>query len=353
MLDIRSKNILVAPLNWGLGHATRSIPIIRALLDHGYNPIIASDGVALEILKKEFPDLQFLVLPSYQIEYAKNGKNFKWKMIKNSPKMLEAILTEKKIVKQWVKDLDLSGIISDNRLGVRSKKVPSVFITHQLNVLTGNTSWITSKLHQRIIKKFAECWVPDVEKTPNLTGKLGHLKESDLKLKYIGALSRFEKQNLPIENKLLVLLSGPEPQRTMLEEILIQETKRFSGKVVFVKGVVQPEQKVENIGDITFYNFMTATELETAINKSEMVLCRSGYTTVMDLAKLQKKAFFIPTPGQFEQEYLAKKYKKEGLVPTASQDDFRLENLLEVGLYQGLPEVLSDVNWKKLFIVFG
>ena len=352
MTTFAKKNILVAPLNWGLGHATRCIPIIKALLDGGYVPIIASDGVALDILKKEFPKLQFLVLPSYQIEYAKNGKNFKWKMILNSPKMIDAIFTEKKIVKKWVKDYALLGIISDNRLGVRSKKVPSVFITHQLNVLTCSTTWITSKLHQLIIKKFTECWVPDAEKIPNLTGKLGHLKNSDLKLKYIGALSRFEKQDLPIEYKLLVLLSGPEPQRSMLEEILIKEIKRFSGKVVFVKGVVQPEQKMETIGDVTFYNFMAAAQLETTIKQSEMMLCRSGYTTVMDLAKLQKKAFFIPTPGQFEQEYLAKKYKKEGLVPMAYQDDFRIENLLEVDLYRGLPEVMSDVNWKKLFAVF-
>ena len=94
-----SKNILVAPLNWGLGHATRCVPIIRALIIEGYNPILASDGVALEMLRKEFPDLQTLELPSYQIEYAKNGKNFKWKMIKNSPKMISAILEEKKIIR--------------------------------------------------------------------------------------------------------------------------------------------------------------------------------------------------------------------------------------------------------------
>ena len=177
------KNILVAPLNWGLGHATRCIPIIKELKINGFTPIIASDGVALEMLRKEFPELQTLELPSYQIEYAKNGANFKWKMLKNTPKMIEAILEEKKLVKKWIKEYDIIGIISDNRLGVFSKKVQSVFITHQLNVLTGNTTWLTSKMHQRIIKKYTECWVPDFEGTPNLTGKLGHLKKSDLKIK--------------------------------------------------------------------------------------------------------------------------------------------------------------------------
>ena len=351
-MEKTQKNILVAPLNWGLGHATRCIPIIKALSSLGYNPILASDGVALEILKKEFPSLQTLVLPSYEIEYAKNGKNFKWKMLKNSPKMIDAILTEKKIVKQWVKEYDLSGIISDNRLGVHSKKVPSVFITHQLNVLTGNTSWITSKVHQFIIKKFTECWVPDVDKTPNLTGKLGHLKNPSFKTKYIGPLSRLQKKDLPIEFQLMVLLSGPEPQRGMLEEILQEEILQFEGKVIFVKGKVEAEQKSYQIEQTTFYNYMNAEQLEKTINQSEMVLCRSGYTTVMDLAKLQKKAFFIPTPGQFEQEYLAKKYKKEGLVPYAKQEKFKIRNLLEVSMYRGLPKLDCDIDFKKLFVLF-
>lgn len=342
----------MAPLNWGLGHATRCIPIIEVLISLGYNPIIASDGVALEILKKEFPDQKFLILPSYEIEYAKNGKNFKWKLLKNSPKMIDAILNEKKIVKNWVVEFELSGIISDNRLGVHSKKIPSVFMTHQLNVLTGSTTWFTSKMHQFIIKKFTECWVPDSEKTPNLTGKLGHLKNPSFKTKYIGPLSRLEKQDLPIRYHLLVLLSGPEPQRSILEEILQEEVLRFDGKVIFVKGKIEAEQKTYQIENTTFYNYMNAKQLEKTINESEIVLCRSGYTTVMDLAKLEKKAFFIPTPGQFEQEYLAKKYKKDGMVPYAKQDKFKIRNLLEISMYRGLPKLDAEIDFKKLFLVF-
>ena len=177
-----TKNILVAPLNWGLGHATRCIPVIRELERYGYNPIIASDGIALSILQKEFPHLTSVALPSYEIEYAKDGADFKWKLIKNSPKMIQAIFEEKKLVKKLVKVHNLQGIISDNRLGVYSKKVPSVFITHQLNVLSGKTTWISSKLHQYFIGKFNECWVPDMKEKPNLTGKLGHLKNSNLYL---------------------------------------------------------------------------------------------------------------------------------------------------------------------------
>ena len=351
-METIKKNILVSPLNWGLGHATRCIPIIEALQNNGYNPIIASDGVALQMLQKEFPHLKSLELPSYQIEYAKNGAFFKWKMLLNAPKMLEAIYDEKKIIKKWVKELKLDGIISDNRLGVRSKKIPSVFITHQLNVLTGNTTWISSKMHQQIIKKFSQCWVPDVETKPDLTGKLGHLENPDKNIKYIGPLSRLHKRNVDKKFDLMVVLSGPEPQRGMLEEKLKKEMPLYDGNVIFIKGKIENEQKTEEIGNVKYYNFMTTDELETAFNESEMVLCRSGYTTIMDLAQLGKKAFFIPTPGQYEQEYLAKKLQKEGLVPFSKQNDFKIEKLSQIDSYKGLKNFGTDITWNKLFCLF-
>jgi len=350
--DTANKTILIAPLNWGLGHATRCIPIIKALQENNYIPIIASDGVALELLRKEFPYIKTLELPSYQIEYAKNGKNFKWKLLKSCPKMIEAVLNEKKMVKKWIKKYGIDGIISDNRLGVFSKKVPSVFITHQLNVMTGNTTWITSKLHQHIIKKYAQCWIPDFEGIPNLTGKLGHIKKVDLELKYIGPLSRMKKKEMPKQFDLMIILSGPEPQRGLLEEKLKREVLKYDGKVVFIKGIIEKAQKKEQIENVTYYNFMNTRQLEQTFNESDAVLCRSGYTTIMDLAKLGKKAFFIPTPGQYEQEYLAEKLKKEGLVPYAKQDDFRMENILEIQNYKGLPQFDTTFDWTTLFDVF-
>ncbi|MEC8831007.1 MAG: glycosyltransferase family protein [Bacteroidota bacterium] len=352
-----SKRILVAPLNWGLGHATRCIPIIHELMQHGHQPFIASDGVALALLKKEFPELPAFELPSYKISYAENGKNFKIKMIWDSPKVLKAMAKEKKAVKRLVKEHGLDGIISDNRLGAYYKKVPCVFITHQLNVLSGNTTWMSSKAHQKIIKKFDACWVPDVKDKPNLTGKLGHLKKSKLNIAYLGPLSRFEKENLPMTNDLMVLLSGPEPQRTMLEEKLLEELQGFAGNILFVKGKIEDKQIREVIkteqGEIIHYNFMKSEELEKALNQSGQVLCRSGYTTVMDLAKLEKKAFFIPTPGQYEQEYLAKRMQKQGLVPFCKQEAFSLAELSRISDYNGLAQFESNVDFSSLFEVFS
>ena len=347
-----NKTILIAPLNWGLGHATRCIPIIKALQENDYIPIIASDGIALELLQKEFPYIKTLKLPSYQIEYAKNGKNFKWKLLQNFPKMMKAVLSERKMIKKWIKKYDIDGIISDNRLGVFSKKVPSVFVTHQLNVMTGNTTWITSKLHQHIIKKYAECWIPDVEGTPNLTGKLGHMEHPGFELKYMGPLSRFQKKEASKQFDLMIILSGPEPQRGLLEEKLKKEVLDFGGKIIFIKGIVEKAQKKEQVDNVTYYNFMNTRQLEQTFNESDIVLCRSGYTSIMDLAKLEKKAFFIPTPGQFEQEYLAEKFKKEGLVPYAKQDDFKIKNIFEIDDYRGLSSIKNTTDWKELFRVF-
>ncbi|WP_304198641.1 glycosyltransferase [Flavobacterium alvei] len=347
-----NKTILIAPLNWGLGHATRCIPIIKALQENNFIPIIASDGIALELLQKEFPYVQTLKLPSYQIEYAKNGKNFKWKLLKNFPEMIKAIWKEEKKVRKWIKKYDIDGIISDNRLGVFSKKIPSVYLTHQLNVMTGSTTWFTSILHQHIIKKHDECWVPDFEGTPNLSYKLGHIENPDFNLKYIGALSRMQKKETPKLYDLMIILSGPEPQRGLLEDKLKVEILRYKGSVVFIKGIVEKDQKKEQIDHVTFYNFMNSRQLEQTFNESEIVLCRSGYTTIMDLVKLEKKAYFIPTPGQYEQEYLAKKLKEEGLVPYSKQDDFSIEDLKEIENYKGLPLLEIPINWKHLFEVF-
>ncbi|KAB1068373.1 glycosyltransferase [Tamlana haliotis] len=346
------KQILVAPLNWGLGHATRCIPIIHALIAQNYMPIIASDGDALALLQKEFPTLTSIELPSYNVTYAKKGKNFKLKLIKDSPKLLKAIKNEKKAIAKILEDHDIAGIISDNRMGVRNKKIPSVFITHQLYVLSGSTSWLSTTMHQKFIQKFDVCWVPDVPGEINLSGKLGHVKSFDIPTEYIGPLSRFTSNNAVIKNDLLVLLSGPEPQRTFLEEKLLAELKNYQGKVVFVKGQMQAEQTTECFGNISIYNFMTSAMLEKTISESALILSRSGYTTVMDLAKLNKKAFFIPTPGQFEQEYLAKRLWELSMVPTCNQDDFTIEKLEDVIAFEGLKAFDYAPDYKSLFSLF-
>jgi predicted glycosyltransferase len=346
------KRILVAPLHWGLGHAARCIPIINELLKAGHEVILASDGGALHLLRKEFPKLEFIELPSYEIEYSRKGSHFKLKLFIKLPHIRKTVKRERKLVKAMVKEGKIDGIISDNRLGVYSKKVPSVFVTHQLNVLSGNTSWLSSKAHQKVIKKFDECWVPDIEGPGNLSGRLGHLKKPSFSIRYIGLLSRMEPKGLPVKHDILCLLSGPEPQRTMLEERLIRELGPSGKKILLIRGVVEDESNAETRDNLTIVNFLTSEALEKAIDQSEIVIARSGYTTLMDLAAFEKKAFFIPTPGQYEQEYLADRLKKQQLVPSCRQNEFRIEKLKEISNYKGLSGYKTNLRLSDLFYLF-
>ena len=208
------KKIIVAPLNWGFGHASRCAPIIRLLIKYKYTPVIATDGAALLFLRKEFPEIETIQLPSYNIKY---GKNLTRLLLFQTSKILRAIAAEQKVIEKYIQnDDDVIGVISDNRFGVRSVTVPSVYITHQINVLSGMWTWLTSFVHQKIIRRFDECWIPD-EESAYLSGKLSRSKRN-LRQKYIGALSRFSKENKKHQYDVAIILSGLDPNRTQLEK---------------------------------------------------------------------------------------------------------------------------------------
>ncbi len=349
----KTKNILVAPLNWGLGHATRCIPIINELLKRDFNPIIASDGAALELLKKEFPNLTHIELPSYNIKYTKKGLFLKLKLLLNTPRMISAIQKEKRIISNLIKSENLLGIISDNRFGVYNSSIPSIYITHQITVLSGITTIITSKIHQSIIKKFDECWIPDTAHKNNFSGELSSYKSNKLNTKYIGILSRFKKKEKKILYDYLVILSGPEPQRSLLERTLILHLENSKKNILFIKGNIEEKQTYYIKKNITYYNYMNSTELEDTINKSDIIIARSGYTTIMDLAKMKKKGFFIPTPGQQEQLYLAKRLKKNNFASYCHQNEFCLEKLYEIKNQNPLSETKEkEIDFNRLFCCF-
>ncbi len=324
--------VIVAPLHWGLGHATRCIPIIKLLIENKYTPVIASDGAALELLLKEFPELDFLALPSYNIEYA---KNLRWSLIFQVPKILKAAREERRVIAAYIQKNRIVGIISDNRFGVRSTEVPSVYLTHQIHVLSGIFTGITSKIHQHLIKKFDECWVPDSSEGFTFSGKLSKTGQRGINAKRIGILSRFQKEVKPIDIDVLLVLSGPEPHRTALELKLIHEFETYPGKIVLVQGVLSKKQTIFRKGNIQIYNYMLSKELQDTMNGTALIICRSGYSSILDLAKLNKKAFFIPTPDQSEQEYLARYLELEKWAPYSEQKDFNAEMILNIKEYTG------------------
>lgn len=328
--------ILIAPLDWGLGHATRSIPLITALLAEGCEVLIAAEGPIQELLQQEFQTLTFLPLKGYRIKYSRKREWLPVKIALQIPGLLFSIFWEHQWLKKIVKDHSIDTVISDNRFGMYHKHIPSVYITHQLLIKTGNelSENLLMKLHYWFIKKYKQCWVPDFEGSKNIAGELSHPAFLPDNLKYIGGLSRFEKNdNIGEKFDLLILLSGPEPQRTIFEKELFFQLKQYSGNVLLVRGLPGGNETLATQNNknctIQIRNHLVVRELCHAIKQAKMIISRSGYTTIMDLIKLQKKAILVPTPGQTEQEYLAQYLMQQQLFYSVQQQDFLLNKVLE------------------------
>ncbi len=246
--------------------------------------------------------------------------------------MVFTIYKEHRWLKKAIEKYNIDAVISDNRFGMYNNKVPCIYITHQLLIKTGNsiTEKIAQQIHYHFIKKYKECWVPDF-KEDGLAGELSNPKNIPGNAKYIGCLSRFENQNdLQKKYDLLISISGPEPQRTIFEKQLLNDLKKYIGLVLFIRGLPDDKGVMPNTESIEFKNHLSGNELNLAMLQSKMVISRCGYTTVMDLVKLNKKAILIPTPGQTEQEYLAKYLRKKKIFFTINQNAFSLnKNLLQ------------------------
>lgn len=325
------KKVLVAPLNWGLGHATRCIPIIRFLQKQNATVFLASDGRAFHLLKKEFPELPIFQLPAYDITY--RTSNMMWNMAWQFPKMMRAISMEKKEVAKIIAKEKIDIIISDNRFGIFSKKTYNVFMTHQINLPIPIPLFrqIGNWLNRKMIQRFDECWIPDFEGESNLSGKLSHGNFSlkNTFTRYIGSLSRMEKVEKKIKRKAIIILSGPEPQRTFLEKKILHQAAELPFQFLLVKGQTEYKEHFFFNKNIEVISFLTSEKLNQAIAESKIVISRSGYTTLMDLVALGKKAILIPTPGQTEQEYLARHFFEQNIFFTASQKNFDLKIALE------------------------
>jgi len=326
--------ILVAPLDWGLGHATRCIPLIRELLLQGAAPILAGEAAQEFLLRSEFPQLSFISLPGYRIKYAKTAPGLTWKMILQASRIKKAINDEQKWLQQKVKEWSIDAVISDNRYGLYHDKIPSVFITHQLNIKTPWGKWadnILQKRNYRYIERFQSCWIPDHRDEPSLGGELSHPgKIPQVPIEYIGPLSRFEKINTDTTSEeLLIILSGPEPQRSILENKIIRDVAHYNGIATIVRGLPGHASFIPSSNMIRFYNHLPASELQSLIPKAGFIISRSGYSTIMDMLPLRKKCIFIPTPGQTEQNYLGKHLANKKLALTFSQENFSLTSALE------------------------
>jgi uncharacterized protein (TIGR00661 family) len=328
----QKKRVLIAPLNWGLGHAARVIPIIRLLLKQKFDVFIAAYGGSGELLKREFPDLKYIEFPSYSIEYSPRNKQT-IKLFFQIPAILFWTVKEHFRLKKIVRKHYISIVISDHRYGLWNKKTYNIFLIHQLNMRFPKRVRIFenlfNKLQHYVIRRYNECWVPDFEFPDNLAGELTRQPKGIMNLKYTGPLSRFKDLSIYNRNErtyeILVVLSGPEPQRTILEDKLVKELREIKKTVLIVRGV-EGQDEIYAKESIHYADMLTSDKLGKYLTSAECVICRSGYTSIMDLFLLQKKAIIIPTPGQPEQEYLAWWLDSKGYFVKTDQDKLLLEN---------------------------
>ncbi|MBZ4189727.1 glycosyltransferase [Niabella beijingensis] len=335
MSEPRRKNILLAPLDWGLGHTTRCIPIINELLKNGANVLVAGNTVQQLLLKKEFSQLIYLPLEGYNVRYTTQKNRFVSHLMRQLPGLLKAIRQEHRWLRRIVKEYAIDGVISDNRFGLHHPELPAVFITHQLkikNPLGAFMETVSRKINYRWISRFSACWIPDYPQAPGLAGDLSHPdKMPGIPCAYLGPLSRMQPLAVPgIKNRILLLLSGPEPQRSLFEKIICEQLPYIKGNIVLVRGLPEgngPELAVPS--SVVVYDHLPAATLNLELCKADVVVCRSGYSSVMDLQAIGATPVLIPTPGQTEQEYLAALLGDQKKAVTGTQDSFDLAVLLE------------------------
>jgi uncharacterized protein (TIGR00661 family) len=335
---VTKKRILLSPLDWGLGHATRCIPIVKQLLENkNFEIIIGADKFTLAILKEEFPSLEIIKLRGYNVKYYKNI-SIPFSIFLQIPKIIAAILFEHFWLKKTISKHAIDLVISDNRYGLYCRTIPAIFITHQVFIVSPYFEKIIESINHWFIKKYTQCWIPDFDDAVyNLSGKLSHGKNLPENCIYIDPQSRFSESIISknILYDIAIVVSGPENERTNFENYLLELLKNTILKIVFVRGL-KNELKVLKQGNITFFNYCSSTELFEILKASKIIIAKSGYSTVMDLQAMGKQAILFPTKGQSEQEYLAAYLLEKKFFYTCNKSEFNLEKAL-TGVKNYLP----------------
>ncbi len=341
----QKKTVIVCPLDWGLGHATRMVPIIELFLAANAHVVIASDKRPLAFLKQRLPGCDFERLPGYTPKYPKQGFLMPFTLIMSFPRMMNKARESKELLMKIAKKHQADLIISDNRYELSALGINSIFITHQLHIQSSGWQKIFSPfinlLIRKYLNKYQQIWIPDFEGNQNLSGILAHptllLKP---KQTYIGLLTRFasiEKVTEKSSYNIVILLSGPEPQRSILEANLLQQARKLKKNTLILQGKPEKNQHIHH-ENVHMISHVDDAQMAAYILGAQLVVCRPGYSTLMDLAHLQTKAAFIPTPGQTEQIYLAKKLLFEKSAYSDNQKNFSLQKAYESRHeYTGLP----------------
>ena len=297
--------VLIAPLHWGLGHATRCIPLIREQLNLGNEVVVAAKGGPRTVIQGRFPQLKFVDIPFMEITYPADGnmvRHFFWR----GPRLLKSIWREHRVLQRVVASENINLVISDSRFGLWSSKCKSVFVSHQIQIRSPRLQGVINMLNRCVMNRYDEVWIPDYENAPGLAGELSHPANMPRKAKFIGPLSRFEhslEKRPPIWDS-VAIISGPEPQRSRFETELVRQFVEDDSRALVLRG--KPgEGESREIGKLVLHNHLEDEALINALSQTRAVIARSGYSTIMDMHVLGLQATYIPTPGQTEQEYLS------------------------------------------------
>jgi len=327
--------IIYGVCSWGLGHATRSLPVIRKLIDEDNEIAIISNGRSLELLKKELGDnIEYIDMPDYPMLLSENAKQFMAKSMIYWPVFIRKMQKGLHQLTKMLEHKPCDRIISDARYDIYSKKIPSFFISHQIRIMnplrirmfeTGSEIY-----NLFFFKRFRRVIVPDY-KEDNLSGDLSHnlRKLDENKIDYVGVLSDFQKKKTKKDIDYLISISGPEPQRTMLEKKLLPQVNQLDGNIVITLGKTEQQDKLKK-ENIKTYAFLPKEQREDFLNRAKLVISRSGYSTILDLAVIGTKALMTPTPGQIEQEYLAQYHNKKGTFYSVNQNYMDLKRDIEI-----------------------
>lgn len=303
------------------------MPVIAHLLDTGHHVTVAGNEWQRQYLQATFPGIDTVHLEGYNVRYSRHRSSFMLSVFGQIPRLLKTIRQEHQWLLKLAAKKHFDGIITDNRYGLYHPSIPSVILTHQPQMLLGMgavNDKILMKLHYKMLGRFSNTWLVDVPGKPNLAGRLSHPSVLPRNSRYIGLLSQMQATGSDTEEHLLILLSGPEPQRSILSAMLWQQVQSYKGKVVFVEGSDNAVTPNNIPSHICHYKRITKDELQPLLSKASMVICRSGYSSLMDLTALNKKAIIVPTPGQTEQEYLGRHLHESDVFYSSTQKSFDL-----------------------------
>jgi uncharacterized protein (TIGR00661 family) len=346
----RQKNILISPLEWGLGHAGRTLCLAEELRKQGNKIFFAAGKVHLEFLKKESPDAEFLNFPGFKPRYSKVLPQY-LAMLFQTPVLLFHIIKDHLLLPRLIKSYSIDLVISDNRFGMWTGRVPCVYITHMLIIplppeLKGLES-IGKMLHRWIITRYDYCLIPDLPGETNLSGRLSHGIKHPHNVRYAGLLSRFinsapdNKYVAEAENPVLLILSGPEPQKSIFRDRVIRSITGDRKKLIILEGRPDAGYEKRTEGLVSYISLPSRAQMAGLIRWADLIITRSGYTSIMELVSLGRSAVLIPTPGQTEQEYLAEWLSDKGWFRTVRQNEISEElfsGAEELAVPEGLPD---------------